>query len=197
MAIRQDTIVAIRKHDVAESPKLLRIANVNGQKYSMCNYPGDPHQDIDQKNHKWVGLDVLVDETVPAGSGLSSSAAFVCSSIVAIMAQSEKAVMAATNYNKQIVEFFNEHASRVYLEAKHVHAFKDTESSNLSDEEMLKKLGDLLNESYYSCNVLYDCSCAELELVKISGDNGALEARLTGAGWGSCAVTLVKESIVP
>ncbi|KAF6160819.1 hypothetical protein GIB67_036020 [Kingdonia uniflora] len=53
MAIRQDTIVAIRKHDVAESLKLLRIANVNGQKYSMCTYPTDPHQDIDLKNHKW------------------------------------------------------------------------------------------------------------------------------------------------
>ncbi|KAF6172067.1 hypothetical protein GIB67_029485 [Kingdonia uniflora] len=53
MAIRQDTIVTIRKHDVMESPKLLRIANVNGQKYSMCTYPADPHQDIDLKNHKW------------------------------------------------------------------------------------------------------------------------------------------------
>jgi len=41
MAIRQDTIVAIRKN---EAEKVLRIANVNGEKYSVCTYPADPLQ---------------------------------------------------------------------------------------------------------------------------------------------------------
>lgn len=380
MAIRQDTIVAIRKHKSGEPQKGLRIANVN-DKYTMCTYPADPSQEIDLKNHKWghyficgykgfyefikskqldagapVGLDVLVDGTVPTGSGLSSSAAFVCSSTIAIMAaldknfpkkevaqltcdcerhigtqsggmdqaisvmaqsgfaelidfnpvratdvklpaggsfvianslaESQKAVTAATNYNNRVVEcrlasivlgiklgmkpkdaiskvktlsdveglcvsfagspdpvlavkeylkeepytvadiekiieeslatvFSNspssldvlkaakhfklfQRAFHVYSEAKRVHAFKDSVSSKLSEDDMLKKLGNLMNESHYSCSVLYECSCPELEeLVKISRDNGALGARLTGAGWGGCAVALVKESIVP
>ncbi|AES92002.1 putative galactokinase [Medicago truncatula] len=381
MAIRQDTIIAIRKN---ESQKVLRITNVNDQKYSICTYPADPLQELDLKNHKWghyficgykgfydyaklkgvdvgepVGLDVLVDGTVPTGSGLSSSAAFVCSSTIAIMAafdvnfpkkelaqvtcdcerhigtqsggmdqaisvmakngfaelidfnpirvtdvqlpaggtfvianslaESQKAVTAATNYNNRVVEcrlaaivlaiklgmapteaiskvktlsdveglcvsfagtrnssdpvlavkeylkeepytaeeieevtreklttFLNinasylevikaakqyklhQRAAHVYSEAKRVYAFKDVVSSNLSDEETLKKLGDLMNESHYSCSNLYECSCPELEeLTKISRDNGAFGARLTGAGWGGCAVALVKESIVP
>ena len=43
MAIRQDTIVAIRKRS-EDDEKILRIANLNDMKYSMCTYPADPHQ---------------------------------------------------------------------------------------------------------------------------------------------------------
>lgn len=43
MAIRQDTIVAIRKHDT-QSQKFIRIANVNDNKYPMCTYAADPDQ---------------------------------------------------------------------------------------------------------------------------------------------------------
>lgn len=384
MAIRQDTIVAIRKCDESGAEKVLKIANVNSDKYHICTYPADPDQEIDLKNHRWghyficgykgfydfakskgfdvgetLGLEVVVDGVVPTGSGLSSSAAFVCSSTIAIMAvfganfakkelaqltcecerhigtqsggmdqaisvmaqsgfaalidfnpiratevqlpaggtfviahslaESQKAVTAATNYNNRVVEcrlasivlaiklglkpveaiakirtlsdveglcltfagthgssdpviavkellkeepysaedienitneklqtiFTNspssldvlraakhfklhQRAAHVYSEAKRVYAFKDTVSSKSSDEEMLQKLGELMNESHHSCSVYYECSCPELEeLVKISRDNGALGARLTGAGWGGCAVALVKENIVP
>ncbi|KAL9407606.1 hypothetical protein AB3S75_046195 [Citrus x aurantiifolia] len=383
MAIRQDTIVAIRKHVSGEAEKVLKIANVS-DKYSLCTYPAESDQELDLKHHQWghyficgykgfyeyvkakgldvgppVGLDILVDGIVPTGSGLSSSAAFVCSSTIALMAtfgvevpkkeiaqltceceqyigaqsggmdqaisimaksgfaelidfnpiratdvqlpaggtfviahslaESLKAVTAATNYNNRVVEcrlaaivlgiklgmkpqeaiskvktlsdveglcvafagkngsddpflavkeFLHEEpymakdiekiieeklssifanssssldvlnaakhyklhqrAAHVYSEAKRVYAFKDTVYSNLSDEDKLRRLGDLMNDSHHSCSVLYECSCPELEeLVTVCRDNGALGARLTGAGWGGCAVALVKESIVP
>ncbi|XP_020085660.1 galactokinase-like isoform X2 [Ananas comosus] len=341
MAIRQDTIVAIRKRGAEESPKVLQIANVN-DKYSMCTYASDPNQEVDLKNHKWghyficgykgfyeydkskgidvgppVGLDVIVDGIVPTGSGLSSSAAFVCSATIAIMAvfnmnfpkkeiaqltcdcerhigtqsggmDQAISIMAKSGYaelidfnpirasdvqlpagmkpNEAILkvktlsdveqlcisfaesrgsadpqvavkEFLNEkpytaediekiilepltsilknsatsldvlkaakhfklfqRASHVYSEAKRVYAFRDTVLAKLSDDDKLSKLGDLMNESHHSCSVLYECSCPELEeLVKTCRDNGGLGARLTGAGWGGCAVALVKDSIV-
>ncbi|RDX87546.1 Galactokinase, partial [Mucuna pruriens] len=102
-------------------------------------------------------------------------------------------VIKAAEYYK-----LHQRATHVYSEAKRVLAFKDIVSSKQSEEEMLKKLGDLMNESHYSCSVLYECSCSELEeLVNVCGQNGALGARLTGAGWGGCVVALVKESIAP
>ncbi|KAF3950951.1 hypothetical protein CMV_023350 [Castanea mollissima] len=105
----------------------------------------------------------------------------------------------SSNTNKDHpLPLYLKRAAHVYSEAKRVHAFKDTVSSDLSEEDKLKKLGDLMNESHHSCSVLYECSCPELEeLVHTCREHGALGARLTGAGWGGCAVALVKESIVP
>jgi N-acetylgalactosamine kinase len=90
----------------------------------------------------------------------------------------------------------HERAVHVYNEAKRVYDFaaicKDT---SLEEEDKVKKLGELMNKSHMSCNVLYDCSSEQLnELTSLARSAGALGSRLTGAGWGGCCVSLVRKS---
>lgn len=61
------------------------------------------------------------------------------------------------------------------------------------EDALLARLGQLMDSSHASCRDLYQCSCPELEeLVAAAKRRGALGARLTGAGWGGCAVSLVR-----
>ncbi|MGQ9730826.1 MAG: galactokinase [Candidatus Zipacnadales bacterium] len=59
--------------------------------------------------------------------------------------------------------------------------------------------GQLMNESHTSLRDDYEVSCRELEAMVEAAHEapGCLGARLTGAGFGGCAVALVQESAVP
>ena len=84
-------------------------------------------------------------------------------------------------------------ALHVFTEAQRVYDFRDACSSS-SSSSSLAELGRLMNESHESCKSSYDCSCAELdELTEICRASGAYGSRLTGAGWGGCAVSLIPE----
>ena len=74
--------------------------------------------------------------------------------------------------------------------------FRDTANSG-SDHATAVQLGELMDASHATCSGLYECSCAELDqLVAICKSAGSLGSRLTGAGWGGCAISLVAEDKV-
>ena len=106
-------------------------------------------------------------------------------------------------------------ALHVFNEAHRVHKFRDTANKTCGstgendtpnplrvaansppepsvEEGIAVRLGKLMDESHTSCSELYECSCQELDtLVAICKSSGALGSRLTGAGWGGCAVSLI------
>ncbi len=65
-------------------------------------------------------------------------------------------------------------------------------------EAQLRAMGRLLTESHASCRDDYECSSPGLDtLTELALASGAFGSRLTGAGWGGCAVSLVSTEALP
>lgn len=62
----------------------------------------------------------------------------------------------------------------------------------------LERFGRYMNESHASLRDLYEVSCRELDVMVETAQSieGVLGSRMTGAGFGGCTVSLVKEEVV-
>ncbi|KAL3068538.1 hypothetical protein niasHT_030829 [Heterodera trifolii] len=86
-------------------------------------------------------------------------------------------------------------ARHVYAEAARVLEFERVCREGREDNGTVAKLGELMNASHLSCAQLFECSCPELDqTVANCLSAGCIGARLTGAGWGGCAVALVDKN---
>ncbi|PIO69090.1 GHMP kinase protein [Teladorsagia circumcincta] len=75
----------------------------------------------------------------------------------------------------------------MFSEADRVNKFEQACKNN-----DILEMGRLMTASHESCSKDYECSCASMDnLVDECLSAGALGARLTGAGWGGCAVALI------
>lgn len=92
-----------------------------------------------------------------------------------------------------------ERAFHVYSESLRVLKFREIcQDSSMNDEEKTVALGKLMDQSHASCRDLFECSSENLEVfISLAKKFKALGARLTGAGWGGCAVSLVRSEDLP
>jgi galactokinase len=111
-AVSVDVIIAVKVTPSEGSEATVRVANVNPDKFPSREFtvPFDKDLAIDSTKHEWVNyfkaglvgalkflrekngtsfkpasVEVLLDGNVPPGGGISSSAAFVCASALAVM----------------------------------------------------------------------------------------------------------------
>jgi N-acetylgalactosamine kinase len=113
-------------------------------------------------------------------------------------------VIASLDRNSAELEL-QKRARHVCSEAERVFAFQAAcEGKHLDGarieggiEAQLKAMGQLMTESHTSCRDDYECSSPGLnQLTELALLNGAYGSRLTGAGWGGCAVSLVNNTKV-
>ncbi len=84
----------------------------------------------------------------------------------------------------------------IYSRVKHVITEQNRvyEFTKALEKKDISKLGELLNESHKSLKEDYEVSGQYLDAIQIAAIHaGAIGARMTGAGFGGCAIALIKK----
>ena len=92
--------------------------------------------------------------------------------------------------------YFKPASSGLRIKSRLRHVLTEAERVRRSREcirgQRMREFGQLMSTSHRSCAKDYEISCPELDrLVELAHKNGALGARLTGAGFGGCTVNLI------
>lgn len=125
-----------------------------------------------------------------------------CDAALAILQQYEPGLKYLAHLNPERFEQLQQHISDPILRKRAAHVVEENDRVLSSVEALrnhdLAAFGQLMNASHNSLRDLYEVSCKELdvmveEALKISGTIGA---RMTGAGFGGCTVSLVHEDAV-
>jgi N-acetylgalactosamine kinase len=93
----------------------------------------------------------------------------------------------------EIAQGIPEREGRLVLRDRAVHVVSEAGRVLQMEGASIDEWGVLMGQSHESCRKFYQCSCEALdELVADGMEAGATGGRLTGAGWGGCAIFLLK-----
>jgi N-acetylgalactosamine kinase len=93
----------------------------------------------------------------------------------------------------ELAQALPEREGRLVLRDRALHVVSEAERVLKMEGASIDEWGVLMCQSHESCAKLYGCSCEALDqLVEDGLKAGAIGGRLTGAGWGGCAIFLLK-----
>lgn len=107
--------------------------------------------------------------------------------------------------NMELLESFkNEMPAIPYRRAKHVitENIRTLKAASALSNSLLVETGALMYESHQSLKDDFEVSCAELDCIveiskKIGLSGGVYGCRMTGGGFGGCAISLVETKMIP
>jgi N-acetylgalactosamine kinase len=135
------------------------------------------------------GLEKLLDEVkrvIPAG-GVSKS------TVISLVGQTVLDELLTGRWGRKVWDLNEE----FFIQSRAIHVFTEADRVEkfiaAAEKSDIERMAYCINESGRSLDEDYDCSCPELRsLIRVMKDSGCMAARLVGAGFGGCAVGMVR-----